>query len=146
MEGGATAVHDAIERFGPVGAICYVHFRQVQGTVPSFQECFLGEGNYSPREVIDLLRRVDSRGTSLTTTYPMSSATLRGDIGPGTRHRVHAGAYKRAEDSGGAISGLRHDRRGGDRGLRMTCSASCPRCRQKGAPRPARTRLRALSD
>ena len=51
MEGGVSAVRGAIEAFAPVGAICYVHFRQVQGTVPSFTECFLGEGNYSPRRL-----------------------------------------------------------------------------------------------
>ena len=89
MEGGAAAVHDAIERFGPVGAICYVHFRQVQGTVPSFQECFLGEGNYSPREVIDLLRRVGFQGYLLDDHVPH----VVGDTAWGHRARAHAIGY-----------------------------------------------------
>ncbi len=41
-----------IEFFGPKGRIFYVHFRDVQGTVPNFQECFIGEGNYDPAEVM----------------------------------------------------------------------------------------------
>jgi mannonate dehydratase len=37
---------------GPAAAIFHVHFRDVQGTVPSFRECFLGEGNCDPARVI----------------------------------------------------------------------------------------------
>jgi len=49
---GAAGVHEMISHFGPLGRIRYVHFRDVQGTVPKFTECFLGEGNYVPHEVI----------------------------------------------------------------------------------------------
>lgn len=86
MEGGPLAVSEAIERFGPLGAICYVHFRQVQGTVPSFRECFLGEGNYSPRAVIDLLRRCGFDGYLLDDHVPH----VAGDTGWGHRARAHA--------------------------------------------------------
>ncbi|MEP6640088.1 MAG: mannonate dehydratase, partial [Chloroflexota bacterium] len=48
-----------IDRFGPEGRITYVHFRDVQGVVPRFQESFLGEGNYDPAAV---LRRLASVG------------------------------------------------------------------------------------
>ncbi|HTW11093.1 MAG TPA: mannonate dehydratase [Acidimicrobiales bacterium] len=89
MDGGGAAVHDAIERFGPAGAICYIHFRQVQGTVPSFQECFLGEGNYSPREVVDLLRRVGFDGYLLDDHVPK----VAGDTAWGHRARAHAIGY-----------------------------------------------------
>ncbi|HEY3880474.1 MAG TPA: mannonate dehydratase [Trebonia sp.] len=57
--GGETAVNEVIDFFGPRNAICYVHFRDVRGTVPSFAECFLGEGNFSPARVI---RRLVSTG------------------------------------------------------------------------------------
>jgi mannonate dehydratase len=36
-----------------------VHFRDVQGTVPRFTECFLGEGNLNPGAVV---RRLHQRG------------------------------------------------------------------------------------
>ncbi|MFK3677964.1 mannonate dehydratase [Microbacterium sp. NPDC090218] len=60
--GGADAVHEMIEHFGRLGRIRYVHLRDVQGTVPSFVECFLGEGNYDPAEVIRHLHRVGFDG------------------------------------------------------------------------------------
>jgi mannonate dehydratase len=59
---GAESVHEMIDRFGPAGRIRYVHFRDVKGTVPSFTECFLGEGNYSPSKVIEHLLRVGFTG------------------------------------------------------------------------------------
>ena len=59
---GAESVHEMIERFGPLGRIRYVHFRDVKGTVPSFTECFLGEGNYVPHKVIEHLLRVGFDG------------------------------------------------------------------------------------
>jgi mannonate dehydratase len=49
---GEESVNQVIDHFGPEGRIVYVHFRDVQGTVPRFQECFLGEGNYDPAAVI----------------------------------------------------------------------------------------------
>lgn len=86
MKGGPLAVAEAIERFAPLGAICYVHFRQVQGTVPSFRECFLGEGNYSPRTAIDLLRRCGFDGFLLDDHVPH----VAGDTAWGHRARAHA--------------------------------------------------------
>ncbi len=59
---GEQSVHDMIDHFGPLGKIRYVHFRDVQGTVPSFIECFLGEGNYDPQEVIKRLVSVGFDG------------------------------------------------------------------------------------
>ena len=50
--GGAEEVERIIAHFVPRGRIRYVHFRDVQGTVPAFAECFLGEGNYHPPTVI----------------------------------------------------------------------------------------------
>lgn len=50
MIGGAANVAAMIEHFGPTGRILYVHFRDVQGTVPQFAECFIGEGNYNAAE------------------------------------------------------------------------------------------------
>jgi mannonate dehydratase len=57
--GGEATVFEALDTFGPSGDIAYLHLRDVKGTVPVFQECFLGEGNYRPLEVI---RRLDAMG------------------------------------------------------------------------------------
>ena len=64
--GGEAAVLEALETFGPSGDIAYLHMRDVKGTVPAFHECFIGEGNYDPAEVVraarpDGLRRVPDR-------------------------------------------------------------------------------------
>src|SRR6266581_724419 len=56
---GQESVNRVIDFFGPKGRISYVHFRDVQGVVPRFQESFLGEGNYDPAAV---LRRLASVG------------------------------------------------------------------------------------
>ena len=50
-------VREMIEYFAPRGAIAYIHFRDVQGTVPNFTECFIGDGNYDPAEVMVLLAK-----------------------------------------------------------------------------------------
>jgi mannonate dehydratase len=57
--GGEAAVNEVIDALGPQGAIAYVHFRDVVGTVPSFREAFLGEGNFDPARV---LRRLEDSG------------------------------------------------------------------------------------
>jgi mannonate dehydratase len=54
-------VLDAIRYFGPRGKIFYVHFRDVKGHVPSFQECFLGEGNV---DVVAAMRALKEAGFS----------------------------------------------------------------------------------
>lgn len=60
--GGEEAVNEVIDTLGPAGAIFYAHFRDVQGTVPAFRECFLGEGNYHPARVIRRLHAVGFDG------------------------------------------------------------------------------------
>jgi mannonate dehydratase len=60
--GGEESVNRVIDTFGPAGRIAYVHFRDVQGVVPRFQECFLGEGNYDPAAVLRRLADVGFDG------------------------------------------------------------------------------------
>jgi mannonate dehydratase len=52
----------AIRRLGAADKIVYVHFRDVQGTVPSFSECFLGEGNFDTADALRALRDVGFDG------------------------------------------------------------------------------------
>lgn len=70
MPGGKLNVMQMIERFGPIGKILYIHFRDVQGSVPTFQECFIGEGNYDPAEVMRTLQRVGFDGFLLDDHVP----------------------------------------------------------------------------
>ncbi len=89
MTGGAARVREMIEFFGPKGRIFYVHFRDVQGTVPNFTECFIGEGNFDPAEAMALLRKNGFTGFMLDDHVPHMS----GDTDWNHRGRAHAIGY-----------------------------------------------------
>lgn len=48
--------------FGERGKIFYVHFRDVLGTVPSFREAFIGEGNLNMFQVMKTLKDLNFKG------------------------------------------------------------------------------------
>jgi len=89
MPGGAANVREMIEFFGPKGRIHYAHFRDVKGTVPDFTECFIGEGNYDPAEVMLLLKRNHFQGFLLDDHVPH----MDGDTDWNHRGRAHAIGY-----------------------------------------------------
>jgi mannonate dehydratase len=89
MPGGAVNVREMIEYFGPRGRILYIHFRDVQGTVPTFQECFLGEGNWDPAEIMLLLKRNGFTGFLLDDHVPH----MHDDSEWNHRGRAHAIGY-----------------------------------------------------
>lgn len=61
----------AIRRLGGGGHIAYVHFRDVQGAVPTFSECFLGEGNYDPAAAMRALLEVGFDGFVIDDHVPL---------------------------------------------------------------------------
>ena len=63
-------VIDAIRFFGERGKIFYVHFRDVQGPVEDFTECFLGDGNCDPMQTMRALKQVGFRGFILPDHLP----------------------------------------------------------------------------
>lgn len=89
MAGGSQNVTEMIEHFGPRNRILYVHFRDVQGTVPTFQECFIGEGNFDPAEILLALNRNGFRGFLLDDHVPR----MDGDTEWCHRGRAHAIGY-----------------------------------------------------
>ena len=89
MPGGAANVRAMIEHFGPRGRILYVHFRDVRGTVPTFQECFIGEGNYNAAETMLLLKRNGFTGFLLDDPVPH----MIDDTPWAHRGRAHAIGY-----------------------------------------------------
>lgn len=89
MPGGKDNVREMIEFFGPKGRIFYVHFRDVQGVVPNFQECFIGEGNYNAAEVMALLKWNGFDGFILDDHVPH----MDGDTDWNHRGRAHAIGY-----------------------------------------------------
>ncbi len=89
MPGNRANVHEMIDFFGPRGKIFYIHFRDVQGEVPNFQECFIGEGNFNPAEVMAQLHRVGFDGFFLDDHVPhMDEDTVWNHRG-----RAHAVGY-----------------------------------------------------
>ncbi|WP_051231957.1 mannonate dehydratase [Kaistia adipata] len=89
MPGGKDAVREMIEFFAPKGRIIYIHFRDVQGTVPNFIECFIGEGNFDPGEVMALLMQNGFDGFLLDDHVPQ----MDGDTAWNHRGRAHAIGY-----------------------------------------------------
>ena len=85
-------VIDAIRYFGERGKIFYVHFRDVQGTVPVFQECFLGEGNVDVVAAIRALKEVNFTGFIIDDHVPH----MVDDTAWGHRGRAHATGYIQA--------------------------------------------------
>ncbi|MDF2797280.1 MAG: D-mannonate dehydratase [Devosia sp.] len=89
MPGGKVNVSEMIEYFGPRGAIAYIHFRDVQGSVPDFTECFIGDGNFDPAEVMVLLAKSGFDGFLLDDHVP----TMDDDSSWNHRGRAHAIGY-----------------------------------------------------
>ena len=58
-EAGADHMMDALSRFSAAGKILYVHFRNVKGSVPAFEECFIDEGE---ADVVAVLRTLKENG------------------------------------------------------------------------------------
>ena len=89
MPGGRDNVHELIEFFAPKGRIAYIHFRDVKGTVPNFTECFIGDGNFDPAEVMVQLARTGFNGFLLDDHVPK----MDGDSDWNHRGRSHAVGY-----------------------------------------------------
>lgn len=86
---GADGVRDMIRFFGERGKLFSVHFRDVQGTMPRFQECFLGEGNFDPPEILHLLASYGFDGLIMEDHV----AKLDNDSLYGHRARAHELGY-----------------------------------------------------
>lgn len=89
MPGASGAVREMIDFFVPRGKVAYIHFRDVQGTVPNFIECFLGEGNFDPAQVMLQLKEHKFDGFILDDHVPQ----MDGDTPWNHRGRAHAIGY-----------------------------------------------------
>ena len=65
-----TDVIEALRYFGSRGKLYYVHFRDVQGIVPKFQECFLGQGSVNVVEAMRTLKAVGFTGFMIDDHVP----------------------------------------------------------------------------
>lgn len=61
---------DVVRRFGERDEIVYVHFRDVEGTVPRFREVFIDEGNFDEYEVLEALTETGFEGMIIPDHVP----------------------------------------------------------------------------
>ena len=87
-----SSVTEAIRYFGKRDKIVYVHFRDVQGCVPEFIECFVDQGNQNKLEVMRTFKEVGFTGFFITDHVP----AIAGDTPWGHRGRAYAVGYIRA--------------------------------------------------
>lgn len=64
------SVYDAIEHYGRQGKIAYVHFRNVRGKVPYYEEVFVDEGDLNMIQALRTLRDVGYDGVLIPDHTP----------------------------------------------------------------------------
>ena len=89
--GGEETVMEMIEEFAPKGKIHMVHFRDVQGTVENFSECFVREGRYDPARIMKALMDNGYDGIMLDDHVPF----ITGDTRWGHTARAYTFGYLR---------------------------------------------------
>ena len=106
-------VYDQIRYFGSRGLILYVHFRNVSGTVPTFQEEFINTGYVDMYRAMGLYHDVGFDGVFIDDHVPHTA----GDTAWAHRGRAFANGYiqalieavtKRARDEGRPPGNLRN--------------------------------------
>ena len=74
-------VYDAIREMGSKGKIIYVHFRNVRGALPSFQEVFIDEGDVDMYTAMTIYRDVGFQGPFMMDHTPQLTQTQAGWAG-----------------------------------------------------------------
>ena len=85
-------VIEAIRYFGSRNKIHHVHFRNVKGAVPRFEESFIDDGDVDMLEALRALKEVGYTGTIM----PDHTPRVAGDTPWGARGRAYALGYMRA--------------------------------------------------
>jgi mannonate dehydratase len=70
MPDGEGDVYEATERYGRDGRIGYVHFRNVRGKVPHYEEVFVDEGDLDMIRIVKILRNVGYDGVLIPDHTP----------------------------------------------------------------------------
>lgn len=91
-EMGTEKVVDAIHRFGKQKKIFYVHFRNVQGQYPVFDEVFIDEGDVDMFEAIKAYQEVNYDGVLIPDHCPI----IEGEAGYRHRGMAFSLGYMRA--------------------------------------------------
>ena len=89
-------VLDAIRYFGSRNKIGFVHFRNVSGPVPTFDETFIDEGHVDMLEAMKLYKEVGFDGPMMDDHVPQMIGEPGHFSGYGYRSRAYALGYMRA--------------------------------------------------
>ena len=92
--GGEKCLLNMINEFVPKGKIHLIHFRDVQGTVEKFNECFIGEGRYNPAVIMRALKKNGYNGLVLDDHVPF----LTDDSNWGYKARAYTYGYLKGMD------------------------------------------------
>jgi mannonate dehydratase len=88
---GINEMFEAMRHFGSRGKIFYVHFRNVKGSIPRFQETFIDEGDVDVVAALRTLMEVGFEGFIIDDHVPQ----MVNDTGWGHRGRAFATGYIR---------------------------------------------------
>jgi len=69
-KGDFTSFNDMVDHYASTGRIHYVHFRNVRGTVPNYDEVFVDDGDVDMIEVIRILHKHDFQGVLIPDHTP----------------------------------------------------------------------------
>ena len=92
---------EVIRYFGERDELFYVHFRDVDETVPRFNETFVDQGNYDAYEIMKLFDEVGFEGLIIPDHVPH----IEGDTDWEHRGRAHAVGYLN-----GLLAAIKHER------------------------------------
>jgi mannonate dehydratase len=67
-------IYEAIERYARQGRVAYVHLRNVRGTVPTYRETFIDEGDVDMVRILRILHRSGFDGMVIPDHAPQMSA------------------------------------------------------------------------
>ena len=68
MQGGD--IYEAIRRYAPQNKLAYIHFRNVHGKVPHYQETFVDDGDIDMLKALKVLRDCDYHGVLIPDHTP----------------------------------------------------------------------------
>jgi len=66
-------VYEAVDTYSKANAIGYIHFRNVRGKVPHYEETFIDEGDVDMFRVLEILKANDYQGVLIPDHSPQMS-------------------------------------------------------------------------
>lgn len=101
MPEGEMDIYQATRHYAEQKRIGYVHFRNIRGRVPHYQEVFIDEGDIDMHRIVDILRKSDFQGVLIPDHAPQMACAAPWHAG-----MAHAMGYMTALLQSGSPSAL----------------------------------------